>query len=247
LDLSGDELERLTITDPIFKQEHSDDKYGILDVKVYTKSGKVIDVEIQVKSKSGIKERIVYYTSRLLSEQMTIGDTYCKIEKAISIVIADFRLVDDSPYYHNRYRLYDSGSDTYFADVFEINTLELRKLPASEDGSKLWDWLKLISTEEEEVMEQLAEKNDNIRKTVGVLKEMSNDEIERALADARQKAIWDKAAEQDYEINEARRSGLKEGREEGKVEDARAMRAKGYPISDIAEITGLSPNEIKEL
>jgi predicted transposase/invertase (TIGR01784 family) len=123
----------------------------------------------------------------------------------------------------------------------------------------LWDWLKLISTEEEDVMEQLAEKNDNIRKTVGVLKEMSNDEIERALADARQKAIWDKAAEQDYEINEARRTGIEEGikkgrkegreegREKGKVEDARAMRAKGYPISDIAEITGLSPSKINEL
>jgi predicted transposase/invertase (TIGR01784 family) len=235
LDLHEDEFERLTITDPIFKQDHKDDKFGVLDIKVYTKSGKVIDVEIQVAPQKFMKERIVYYTSRLLTEQMTSGDPYSKIEKAISIVITDFELIGDSPYYHNRYSLYDHHSNTYFGDVFEINTLELRKLPPLEDGSKLWDWLKLISTEEENVMEQLAAKNDNIRKTVGVLKEMSNDERERALAQARQKAIRDEQARLEYALDKK------------SEETARNFKALGVDIAIIAQGTGLSKEEIEKL
>jgi predicted transposase/invertase (TIGR01784 family) len=170
---------------------------------------------------------------------MTIGDPYSKIEKAISIVITDFELISDSLYYHNRYRLYDHNSNTYFGDMFEINTLELRKLPPVEDGSKLWDWLTLISTEEEDIMEQLAAKNDNIRKTVGVLKKMSDDERERALAQARQKAIWDEQARLEYAMDK--------GRDEKAEEVARNFKALGVDVDIIAKATGLSMEKIESL
>jgi predicted transposase/invertase (TIGR01784 family) len=239
LDLPEEELEKLTITDPNFKQEHANDKYGTLDVKVYTKSGKVIDVEIQIQPRKGFRQRIVFYTSRLISEQMTIGDKYDKIEKAVTIVIADFDIIKDSPYYHNRYCLYDKNSDTYFTDLIEIDTLELKKLPASGDGSKLWDWLKLISTEETKVMAELAKKNESIRKTVGVLKVLSGDERERELAFQRQKARWDEQALIDYARDE--------GRDEGKAEVARSMKADGADITFIAKHTGLTIAEIQDL
>lgn len=41
--------------------------------------------------------------------------------------------------------------------------------------------------------------------------------------------------------------GLAEGRTEAKLEDARKMKSKGYPVIDIAEITGLSIEEINNL
>ena len=50
---------------------------------------------------------------------------------------------------------------------------------------------------------------------------------------------------------EARAEGLSEGlaeeRTEAKLEDARKMRSKGYPIADITEITGLPTEEINNL
>jgi len=46
---------------------------------------------------------------------------------------------------------------------------------------------------------------------------------------------------------EGRQEGLAEGKEQEKLENARKMKVKGYPADDIAEITGLSPEEIKKL
>ena len=44
-----------------------------------------------------------------------------------------------------------------------------------------------------------------------------------------------------------RTEGKAEGLAEGKAEVARGMLKKGYPVSDIAELTGLSIKEIEKL
>ena len=41
--------------------------------------------------------------------------------------------------------------------------------------------------------------------------------------------------------------GLAEGRVEEKLENARRMKSKGYPLDDIADITGLTIEEIEKL
>lgn len=50
---------------------------------------------------------------------------------------------------------------------------------------------------------------------------------------------------------EGRAEGLVEGRTEGieqtKRENARKMKARGYPIADIADITGLAPEDVEKL
>ncbi len=45
---------------------------------------------------------------------------------------------------------------------------------------------------------------------------------------------------------EGKSEGKLEGILQGKLEDARLMKAKGYPISDILEITGLTEDQLKE-
>ena len=44
-----------------------------------------------------------------------------------------------------------------------------------------------------------------------------------------------------------RQEGNREGKLEGKLEDAHRMLAKGYPMSDIVEITGLDEKQLREL
>ena len=48
-------------------------------------------------------------------------------------------------------------------------------------------------------------------------------------------------------LQRGRAEGLAEGRAEEKLATAKKMKAKGYPIDDIAEMTGLSPEEIEKL
>ena len=104
LDIPEDEFEELKIVDPDLLPEYSGDKLSRLDVKVFTKSGIVIDAEIQLRRESGLRRRLIYYTSKIFTEQMTRGDRYNTIKKAVSIVITGFNFITDSKYYHNRYQ-----------------------------------------------------------------------------------------------------------------------------------------------
>ena len=48
-------------------------------------------------------------------------------------------------------------------------------------------------------------------------------------------------------IAEGRAEGLEAGRQEERRQNAIRMKAKGFPAQDIADITGLSPEEIDRL
>ena len=46
-------------------------------------------------------------------------------------------------------------------------------------------------------------------------------------------------------IEEAKREGIREGKEKGKLETARVMDKEGYPLADIIKITGLTKEQLK--
>ena len=61
----------------------------------------------------------------------------------------------------------------------------------------------------------------------------------------------DNVAALDYQIDKAkkegREEGIEKGREEEKIEIAKAMLSKNKPLEEIAEFTGLSLDEIEQL
>ena len=151
LRLPADDYDEVTIVDPHLLQEFKGDKLGVLDVKVKTRSKKVINVEIQIKPTSELRERIVYYSAKMVTEQMGSSDDYLKIKRVISIIITDFVLVPENDAYHNRYTLRDPETGSEFTDLVEVNTLELPKLPSSGDGTELWRWMKFLAAQNKEV------------------------------------------------------------------------------------------------
>ena len=61
--------------------------------------------------------------------------------------------------------------------------------------------------------------------------------------------IWEEGMEEGMEkgMEKGKAEGLAEGKVERNVEIARSMKAKGYAIGDIADITGLTAAEIEAL
>ena len=240
--LPEDEYSHLTIVDPHSRIEKADDKTVVLDVKLHTKSGKIIDIEVQVSDTPQMKDRIVVYTAKMLTEQLGKGDNY-KVKKVISIVITNYKLIAENETYHNVYHLYDKNTGSKFTDVLEINTLELPKIPQESDNTELWDWLKFLKAEREEEFEVLAQKNPGIHKAFGVLKELSQDEKTRLLYEAREKALWDERAR----LEGAYVKGKSEGKLEGKLEVATNLLRKKMSYDAIIELTGLTYAEIEGL
>jgi predicted transposase/invertase (TIGR01784 family) len=203
LDIPDVEYDRLTIIDPHIKKESEDDKYGILDVKLHTASGSVIHIEIQLHVLRDMKHRTVYSQSKLVTEQMASGGKWSDIMRVITIVITDEIFVPEGDKYHHQFR-YRTKDGLEFTDLVEINCLDLNKLPADDDSTDLWKWMKFIKSDDEEVFDMLVQNIPQLKKAVGVLKELSADERTRMLYESREKARMDFESMRDGAIKDER-------------------------------------------
>ena len=246
IDIPESDYEAVTIVDPHLLRQHEGDKLGILDVKVKTKSGKVIDIEIQVEPKSDLEKRVVLYLSKMITEQIGSGRRYSKIQRAISIIITDYTLKPNKAKYHNRYSLADETGEQ-FTDILEINTLELSKLPDAEDGTSLWEWLKFLKSESKEEFDMIAEKNPVIGKAVVRLAELSQDERTRMLFESRQMLEWDIELAKEAAEKAGREAGMQAGMQEGIYLVAQNALRKNISVEDVMGITGLTFEEIERL
>jgi predicted transposase/invertase (TIGR01784 family) len=235
VDLGEDEYEKIAVADPHLIREFVDDKLAIIDVKLHTKSGKIIHIEIQLKVPDEFKNRIVYYTAKLITEQIGDGGKFRNINKVISIIITDEPLIKESPRYHHRFTLTDIDTGVQLSDLIEIHTLELEKLPEHEDGTKLYDWAKFIDAETEEELDMLATRNPEFRQPVVKLRALSADEKTRDLYERRKKA------ELDRDMLESSAENRKS------AEIARNLRSMGMPTEQIVTATGLTQKQVESL
>ena len=202
---------------------------------LHTKSKKVIHIEIQLKITPDLKKRVVFYDSKLITEQIGSGGNYDAIQNVISIIITDKTLIQDSPRYHHRFTFYDYEAGVEFTDLVEVHTIELGKLPEDTDGSQLYDWAKFIDAQTEEELAVIAERNPQVRKAAVKLRRLSGDERTRDLYERHEKARRDIESQTRW------------ARKEVTVEIARNMMADGEPVEKITRYTGLTREEVETL
>jgi predicted transposase/invertase (TIGR01784 family) len=235
LGLPAEEFVGLVIADPNLNRKYEDDKLYILDVRITTRSGRDVDVEIQVRPSDELCDRIQGYVARMVTEKITLGGSY-KVPQSISIVITDHVLWEgDGRRYHHRFRFYDPEAGLEYPNSMEIHTLELPKIPKDSDGTTLWKWLKFISSETREEFESLAGKDTVMTEALMKLMDMSVDQPTRRRAESRAKAMWDENAR------------MRQSRREGRADVARRMIQKNMPLVEIAELTDCPLEEIERM
>ena len=239
LDLPEDDYNEIEITDPHLLPEYIDDKYAIIDVKLHTKSRKVIHIEIQLKVTSELKKRIVFYESKLITEQLGAGSNYDDIQNVISIIILDKTLIEGSQRYHHRFAFADLDAGVELTDIVAIHTLELDKLPEATDGTQLYDWASFIAASSEEELAVIAERNPQIGKAVVKLRALSADERTRDMYERREKARRDEESQMRW----ARQEGL----QEGMINVARNALNMNMSVEDIMKLTSLSRSDVESL
>ena len=96
--------EKITITEILESESNRDskeDKSNRVDVKAKTSSGEIILVEVQLARESHFMQRILFGTSKAVTEQLQIGQDYDQIHKVYSISVLYFDLGSGDDYiYH---------------------------------------------------------------------------------------------------------------------------------------------------
>ena len=245
-------------TTPILEKDLIDKKTGILDVKVVADKINNIDIEMQVVKSEHIAERILFYWSKMYNKTIRQGCGYERAQKAICILIADFKLsnLTQIDKFYTRWKIMEENyTKQSFTDKLYIVIIELEKLKdiKETDNEELLNWCKFIKNPEEMEGEEM--KNKYIRKAKEKLDEINQNEEERRLAEIRERTIRDEKAIRDSGYIDGKNDGIelgkiegiKEGEKKGILKIAKILLSKKMELKDIMEITQLTEREIESL
>ncbi|MBO5349491.1 MAG: Rpn family recombination-promoting nuclease/putative transposase [Clostridia bacterium] len=252
-------LDNSTITE----KEIITDKVGIMDIKAVVNKNIQCDIEMQVVAQSDIEQRIMFYWSKMYTKTISKGEGYGILNKSIVVLIADFELDTLKPIkkYMTKWNIREEEySKIILTDVLEIYIIELPKFSkyVQKQESKCINlWVKFIKNPEVIMMvnendcKDVKETKQAINDAKEKLKQLSESEHERELAELRDKYIRDQYSVRKYGYlkgkEEGRIKGFEEGKSKEKYEIAKKMLAQQISIDVIIECTGLTKKEIEQI
>ena len=234
-----------------------EDRKAIFDVLCKTEDNKTFLVEMQRGAQKHFFERALYYTSfpimkqgkkAIAKEEEGAEPWDFSLDGVFFLGILDFEYEQDERTEH-RYQLLETKTLKQMTDKLEFVFVEVAKFNKREDEleTDLDKWLYLLKN-----MSTLLERPAALRDRVfGRLFDVA----EYARLDDNERKNYVNAmntARDTYnQIAYAHETGHQEGREEGRVEKAyeiaRKMIAKGLDVDTIADLTGLTMDEILTL
>ena len=254
-----DQVSEVTLLNPYNPKNFKTDKLSILDIKATNQDGKRFNIEIQISDEADYDKRALYYWAKIYTEQLKVAEDYSKLSKAIGIHILNFTSIPEVKKYHNVFHITEKETGLLYFKDLELHTIELKKFSDSSDEeladivakvkNALDMWLAFLTRNDLLIADNLPkELNDPyLKKAINVLSVMNFTPEEREAYEDHLKWLRIEANTiRNYEQRGEIR-GKAEGRVERNIEIAKKMLSKNHSISDISDLTGLSPEEISKL
>ena len=252
-ELLGEDILILEILESESNKESKTDKFNRVDLKVKDSKGEIVIIEVQYERELDYLQRMLYGTSRVITEHQQESEAYSKLVKVISVNILYFDLGHGSDYiYHGT---------TTFIGIHDHDKLQLDIRQQKQYGkiqinhiypeyylirlnnfnsvakTSLDEWIYFLKNEE--IKEEFKAKGiQKAKKSFSILSMSETEQLAyvRYQDDLRYQASL---VESNYGL------GLREGREEGKLEVAKRLLNKGMSIEEAAEIAGISEELLK--
>ena len=222
-----------------FLGDAEDSKTVKLDVRAKFNDGEECNIELQVRPFKYMENRMLDYWANMYTNKLKCGQNYGELKPSISILITNYKVdkAKEISHYHSIWDLRERNhKDLKLTNDIELHILEMPKVNDTElENDELAQWLKLIADPESEEVRRIMKDNEYFEKAMEAWELLSGDEDFQRRVFARTRFLMDQATEK------------AEGRAEEKRQIAKKMKAKNMPIEEIAEITGLTKEEIEKL
>ncbi len=219
-----------------------EDRRAIFDIHCENEKGDKFIVEMQKAKIKFFKDRALFYTTFPIKEQAEKGDWNFKLKPIYCVAILDFTFDEDreqKPYMSN-VQLKDQYCQTFY-DKLTYIFIEMPRFTKNENEleSHFDKWLYFLKYLEffEDIPDIL--KEEVFIKGFGI--------AEIANFDEKQLAEYEESLKVYRDLKGVVDTSFEEGKREEKLETAKKMKAKGYSIDEIIDITGLSREEIEKL
>ena len=234
-----------------------DKKTGILDLQIDVNNTEKVDVEVQLVERSNLPERLLFYFSKLYLKGIGKGEDYRIAKRVVLIAIIDYNLkieIEDKKMETIWQIVEKNHPKTILTNKFEIHILELEKVKEEykkNKENKKAQWLLFLDDPETKEVKEIMEKNEDVKEAVIEVRKLSQDEQLQREAELREKAIMDEKAIYQAGLDNGKEEGEKLGRKKGRVETmkevAKKLLKQNMNIENVAEITGLTIEEIEKL
>ena len=145
---------------PIQDREKEDEKMSIVDVLVRDQSGHSYQIDVQIKKHQGLNNRMLLYSSRTYSRQLSKGESYVDLKPTVGIWFCGFVLDDDEPCI-TRYLLKSETTHKVLSDQLQICVVQLPKAILEDTLDKsTFNWCTFLEKGEELDMSQLPSQFD---------------------------------------------------------------------------------------
>jgi predicted transposase/invertase (TIGR01784 family) len=234
------------------------ERKAIFDLLCEDEKGRKFIVEMQKAKIKFFKDRAVFYTTFPIREQAEKGEWNFRLTPIYCVAILDFTFDEarERKDYITNVNLKDQYCQVFY-DKLTYVFVEMPRFTKTEQElqSHKEKWLYFLKN-----LEDFEDIPDILKEDVFIkgfeIAEIANfdarqlAEYEESLKVYRDlKGVVDTSFEEGLMIGEEK--GLEKGREEGKKEEkieiARMMKKKEYPLKEISALTGLSPEEIEKL
>ena len=258
---------------PTEKLEAFGMRRAVFDVYCEGENGEKFIVEMQKASQDFFRDRSVFYSAFPIIEQGKAGaDWDFHLNNVYTIGILNFVFPGDEydkDCFHHEVKLMDVEDKHVFYDKLTYVYLEMPKFKKTEDELvSMYDkWLFVLKNLtrlmerpvalQERVFTRLFEQAEIARFTPDEtriyeeslkhyrdMRNVVNSAERRGREEGREEGRKEGRREG---LEEGHREGLEEGRKDAKYEAAGKMKAKGFASADIAEITGLTTEEIESI
>ncbi|QTP61508.1 Rpn family recombination-promoting nuclease/putative transposase [Wolbachia endosymbiont of Wiebesia pumilae] len=234
-----------TIMDP----EIASDKQSIVDVLCRDSSGNRYIIEMQLTCDKGFEKRAQLYAAKAYSRQADKSGKYVDLKKIFFIAISNCTLFPDKLDYISSHTIRDEKTNEHDLKDFQFIFIELPKFPKSraEQLESVVDrWLfffKYADETTDEDLRKIAEKSPIIKLAYDELDKFHWNEKDLIAYEERIMDLRKEEAILEYRLDLAK----EEGRKEREIEVAKNLLKAGVSFNIIAQTTGLSMSEIKEL
>ena len=227
---------------------------------VEDKEGRLLIVEIQNNRELDYFHRMLYGTSKTISEYIGLGDDYDKVRKIYSINIVYFDLGQGKDYVYHGKTIFRGLHDPQ--DVLQLSVRQRELFVGKEAGDIFPEYYVLRVNEFDRIAKTPLDEWIKFLKTG----EIDKDATAKGLPEAREKLRVDSLPEAEkrayirdmeairYQRSviktgwyEGRAEGLEEGKMQEKLEIATNMKKLNIPLETIASATGLSVDVINNL
>jgi len=241
LDFTGDKkIKTVTILNPFQLPELIKYKTTVIDIKATDQSDHFYIIEMQVADKGNFDKRIQYYSSKAYNAQIIKGEDYHLLKPTIFIGILNFNFLESITYLTKHIICNPETKEQVLKDL-EFNFIELLKFKTKiEDCKTLVDkWIYFIKNAEDLTV---------------VPNNLDDNGLSEAYNDANQMSwtpqeleLYDYAKMRERDEFEELEKAIENAIIKKEKETVKKLYQKSISLSDIAEITDLPLEQIKEI